>query len=277
MWSRQAHEVLHEGKVRERDLVFTCSETEPTKLPRCGHVHKLRCGIGRGIETWSGKQCEEIGKVQEGVAYGPQDHICNRLVAVSRLCGHDLKLPCNEAFLKSNSMQACRVLVDARNNCGHACKLACSDFRAIGGAVIPEATAALKEGQIPPRATLVVNAPRCDDLVQLERRCGHVEQIQCNQVNKPLAGCEVFVDIKSPFCGHNLKVPCRLKVPRSLWPDETYALIEQGGLLSREPMDGCTYSSIGDDVEQAFKKCRNSMDVELQCGHVKTMKMSYAS
>jgi hypothetical protein len=254
------------------DLVFTCSETESAKLPRCGHIRKLRCGVAREMERWSGKQCEEIGKVQEGVVYGPQDHICNKNVTVSRLCGHDMKLPCNEAFLKSHSMPACRVLVDARNNCGHACKLICTDFRALGGATIPEGTHVFKEGQVPPRSTLIVNAPRCTEFVQLERRCGHVEEIQCHLVNSVFDGCVVDVDIKSPLCGHDLKVPCCWKVPHSLWPDETYALIGEERLLSNEVVAGRVYSSVSGDLEKALKKCRRTRDVELQCGHVKTIK-----
>jgi hypothetical protein len=260
-------------KYEKGDHVFTCSETEPTKLPRCGHVHKLRCGVAREMERWSGTQCEEIGTVQEGVVYGPQDHVCNKLVKVSRLCGHDMKLPCSEAFLKANSMPACRVLVDARNNCGHACKLVCTDFRSLVGATIPEGTHVFKEGKIPPRSTLIVNAPRCNELVQLERRCGHVEEIQCHLVNSVLAGCEVEMDFKSPLCGHDLKVPCRLKSPRRLWPDDTHALIGQEGLsLSKECVAGLVYSSVGSDLEKALKKCRRTLDVELQCGHVKTIK-----
>ena len=86
-----------EYRTGKRD--FVCSEKLTVVLPRCGHeVKHVTCGINVDLEKWSGCEAEEVGIVQEGVQYGPKDHICVKPSKCVRICGHEEATTCNKAF-----------------------------------------------------------------------------------------------------------------------------------------------------------------------------------
>lgn len=68
--------------------VYVCHKKVSVTLPRCGHQRKVPCPDSQAIASWSGVACEEVGKLEEGKAYGSQDFVCNKTVTIYRSCGH---------------------------------------------------------------------------------------------------------------------------------------------------------------------------------------------
>ena len=78
---------------------FTCPQRVEMQLPRCGHAAKVSCAESVTLEKWQGVSCAEQGKVFEGQPYVPKDHPFREVVTFVPTCGHEQKMPCEEAFL----------------------------------------------------------------------------------------------------------------------------------------------------------------------------------
>ncbi len=113
-------------RVEANEESFACEQARLVQLPRCGHEAKIPCSTADLVEKWSGVSCEEVGVIDEGVAYGIQDYPCKAKATLRRKCGHTLTLPCGEAFAKSTSLDSCRKTIKIVNpGCGHSCQVAC--------------------------------------------------------------------------------------------------------------------------------------------------------
>jgi AAA domain len=256
--------------------VYICSETVSEILPRCGHDQKLSCVLARNLLNWAGNSCAEVGQVIEGNDYGPQDHVCRENVALVRSCGHNLTLPCNEAFARATCPTACRERVKTRNPaCGHACTMACSDAALFVDSVIPTAIEEYEEGAIPPLVCGVLAAlPVCLETVRLRRKCGHIESCTCSQVRKPLSGCQVKVQTQSPLCGHRVDVECRMMrdFQEPFWGAETFVKLCKESRVSISETCLRDLSSLGKATKQALRSCSKSTEFLLECGHATEVK-----
>lgn len=266
---------------------FACDQARLVQLPRCGHETKIPCSTADMVEKWSGVSCEEVGVVDEGVAYGNQDHPCKTKATLRRKCGHILKLPCGEAFAKSTSLEACRKPVKIVNpSCGHSCHVACHLAKQLENQQIPpppKISDQIHEGEIPPRA-LITGLPKCIELVSFMRKCDHVEQLPCWQISKPKIGCKVECTIKSPLCGHEIKTPCflvnELEKTRNASPPNQSGLISSvfsaiNRLTSFDRLNTHSdFSTLSNDARKALLTCGLESKVTLSCGHDSTMKCS---
>ena len=114
-------------RILENKETVIRNEKLSIRLPRCGHKQNVPCPVAARIDEWSGVSCEEVGVVKEGIAYGLQDFPCHIKSSLKRKCGHNLALPCSEAFAKSTSLDSCREMVTTLHpNCGHKCQVMCT-------------------------------------------------------------------------------------------------------------------------------------------------------
>jgi hypothetical protein len=253
--------------------VFHCLEKILVTLPRCGHKHRLPCGVMQNIERWTGASCAEVGKVREGTSYGPQDYPCRVQVSLVRTCGHNMALPCCEAISRATSLLSCREKVKARHpNCGHYCDVACTLAATLQSVDIPEVVEELKEGQIAPPSSFAHLVPPCKNEVRMVRKCGHAETIQCSEARKPLIGCNITVKSTSPLCGHEIDIPCCFQNDLKLdmiWDTADFTsvrsenLIPIGAELARDP------SSFDSKLRRVLRRCKKTTTLSLACGHKK--------
>jgi hypothetical protein len=150
----------------------------------------------------------------ENVDCGLIDHLCTKRVAVVRRCGENLTLPCSEAFSKNKALGLCRNEVKAVNpNCGHPCTLPCHCIASIEMNSIPVPKSIVEEANLGTNGNILATsnlilAKRCTETIQLNRKCGHQERIECSKLQKPLKECKEMSTKLSPLCGHLLPLPC---------------------------------------------------------------------
>lgn len=161
---------------------FECHKLQQIVLPRCGHEHSVPCNRAQALNAWTGASVAEVGKVVEGVSYGPKDSICQKQVVLVRKCGHELRQPCNAAFAKIDKLGPCRELMMARHPiCGHPCKIQCRFMPGIDERNAPPEISEVHEhdtsrsDSLPPGVVV----PKCLSTVKLVRKCGHVESAEC--------------------------------------------------------------------------------------------------
>ena len=159
---------------------YVCGKQQQVVLPRCGHEHFLPCNAAQSLNSWTGTSCDEVGKVFEGASYGPKDFDCGEPITLVRKCGHQTRLPCNEAFLRVDSIGPCRQLVATRHPvCGHPSSVPCRFMSAIDVNNIPAELSEIREGTIQRFDTLPAGVPKCKSSVSFVRKCGHIEKIMC--------------------------------------------------------------------------------------------------
>ena len=106
----------------------------------------------------------------------------------------------------------------------------------------------------------------CTDLIQYQRSCGHLANIQCSiafSANRP--SCSELVEIKSPLCGHRLEVTCSeiihvgsMNRPASL---PSYISVVQEGQSCDE-----LYASSSSQATLPAK-CKFLVSFNRKCGH----------
>ena len=159
---------------------FVCDTLQLVVFPRCGHEHSVPCSVAQALNKWTGRSCDEVGKVVEGTAYGQQDFTCKKPVILVRKCGHEQRLPCSTAFLRLGALGPCRELVKTRHPvCGHPCSIPCRYMPAIEGRDIPEELAEIREGDFQRLDALPTGVPKCMSPVKLIRNCGHTQVMEC--------------------------------------------------------------------------------------------------
>lgn len=254
--------------------IFDCREKVSEVLPRCGHEHKLLCGVAQTLPQWTGESCSEIGKICEGQSYGPQDYTCNKKATIIRACGHNVELRCSEAFYRALSFPACRTQVKTRHPaCGHHCGIACSDLKALNNLTAPEAIQEYLEGNLPKFPTMSIPLPRCNEKVVLVRKCGHRHNIVCSEVRKPLPGCTETVKLRSPFCGHTVEVGCNqaFDFQKAIWSTEVFTVLCNERKIQQSADSLRDVAQLG-PLLAAFRQCRDLTTVVMKaCGHEKTV------
>ena len=162
-------------------MTYLCGRKQQVVLPRCGHEQSLPCNAAQSLNSWTGASCGEVGVVSEGTLYGSKDAYCKEQIILTRKCGHKMRLPCNEAFLRVDSLGPCNELVATRHPvCGHPCSVPCKYMSAIDkNAIIPEELSEIKEGSFQRTGTVPTGMPRCNSSVKFIRKCGHTENIKC--------------------------------------------------------------------------------------------------
>lgn len=258
--------------------MYSCSEQVSETLPRCGHRHTVSCNRAQQFLKWTGKCCQEVGKIFEGETYGAHDGICSKNTEIVRKCLHNITLRCNEAFSQISSLPSCRAKLKSTNpTCGHPCVMACVDLKGLEKICIPIVNDIFREGQIPPLPNPYTPAlAACTEMVKIHRFCGHVENIHCSQIRKPLRGCQSTVLSRSAICGHEVEVFCRLTgdFEKEIWAADTFFDLCS---LSKLPQKAICYrdlSSISVETKTAFGKCEKERAIELKCGHMKIVKCS---
>ena len=181
-----------------RSVPYQCQEVEKVDLPRCGHSCKMPCILAQRTSAWTGMSCDELGKVIEGVNCGSKDYDCQKRVTFIKSCGHQAQLPCEEAFNRASQCLPCTQMVSTFSRiCGHRCMLTCAQEVAMKGVPVPGTLTRYVEGQIPildPALPFV----KCTKKVELERRCGHLEDIICSKARKPLNHCKTKIQLQKP-------------------------------------------------------------------------------
>lgn len=250
---------------------FDCNVTVTALLPRCGHSHKIACNKARSLEVWEGTRCQEVGRVLEGTVYGPVDYPCREKVLFVRPCNHNLRVPCHEAMLKSCSFQACREKVDARRpDCGHKYMIQCSKKSILENVSFPEPFEEIIEGNTVPKWDQAHLLPPCACKIKLKRKCGHVEEMECSAARKPLLGCKVEVQCKSPLCGHDINIPCSWKGTFDtvfFWKDEVMNTIQNDETVPKGSQLLPHHRSIDLQETAMLQACSKALSVELPCGH----------
>lgn len=94
--------------------VFCCPEQVEVSLPRCGHDAKLSCPEAAALNSWNGDACTEVGRIFEGVSYGPRDYVCHQKVRFARPCGHETEEDCGKAFEMAKVPVPCPFTVEGR-------------------------------------------------------------------------------------------------------------------------------------------------------------------
>lgn len=187
-------------------------------------------------------------------------------------------MPCQQAFIRSDSLDACRESVKGYHpSCGHTVRLSCKQASELveQNIPIPNASSDYIEGQIPPRK-FVAGIPSCKEPVQLRRKCGHVETIQCSEVHKPLQGCTMEMSIRSPVCGHSINVACSLTSDLSspFWPSDVFSDIIQNNKIPGFAKPSRDIGTFGAECREVIQSCQQSVGAILACGHEKEMKCS---
>lgn len=255
--------------------LYKCPKEVSISLPRCGHTVRVSCHKRIDVEKWEGVCCDEIGKLQEGVKYGPIDHICKETSRIIRTCGHNLQLPCNEAFTKAASLGPCVARMKTPHPyCGHACFLTCVDVSTMGSESTPEPVSCFDEGSNITVPKLTFQPPLCMKSVLVNRKCGHQTEVSCAQARVPLPGCDVLVKIISPLCGHEIEVKCRNRkelLVNSFWSTDTFDRICKVGTLDimATPLADICY--LEKDILADASKCDKNLIVDIPCGHKKTV------
>jgi len=252
--------------------IFDCREKVSEVLPRCGHKHKLLCGVARSLLQWTGENCSEIGRIYEGQSYGPRDYTCNKKATIVRECGHNLELSCSEAFSRVLSLPPCRTQVKTRHPaCGHHCTVACSDIKVLKNATVPDSVQEYVEGSLPSYPAIPIPLPQCNEKVPLVRKCGHTHAIVCSEVRKPLQSCTKTVKLKSPMCGHVCDVVCNQasEFQKEIWSTETFSVLCNERKIQQNADSLRDVAQMRDEVVAAFRQCRDRTTVVLGCGHFK--------
>ena len=162
-------------------MMYLCGRKQQVVLPRCGHEQSLACNTAQSLNSWTGTSCDEVGVVSEGTLYGSKDADCKEQITLIRKCGHKMRLPCNEAFLRAHSLGPCRELVATHHPvCGHPCSAPCRYISGIDkNAVTPEELSEIKEGEFQRTGAVPTGMPKCNSSVKFIRKCGHTENMKC--------------------------------------------------------------------------------------------------
>ena len=252
---------------------FACRDSQQVILPRCGHEQtSVPCHIAQSLATWTGTSCDEVGKILEGVLYGAQDFKCSEPVKLVRTCGHEMSLPCSTAFTKVQFLGKCQELVKTQHPiCGHDCSVMCQHMSSRAGTNTITATAEVHEGAASSLVSLPAGVPKCEKMVRLVRKCGHIQKVKCWRARSPLVGCEEEVQTVSPLCGCKITVMCKVKnqLEKPLWDAGVFAKVRDTRQLSEDDKVLRNLGTLGSDVEGALQSCQRSISLRLKCGHVK--------
>eukprot|EP00978_Attheya_sp_CCMP212_P048295 scaffold499748_cov63-Attheya_sp.AAC.2 len=259
---------------------YVCSESQNVILPRCGHAHTVSCRDSQQIANWIGTSCVEMGRVIEGVSYGPHDCACKEPVTLVRICKHEIHLPCSQAFAQSNSLGACHELVATRSpRCGHTCHMRCVDMQGLEGIDIPIVTTEYHEEHIPaPKAFPIgIVVPRCTETIRLIRKCGHVEEVECSEIRNPRVGCTIPIRVQSLLCAHQVTLPCRLKaeIDTDIWSKDTFDIISKTGTIPKDALSMVNMVALSKDLQAELGGCPHSLSATLDCGHNQSIKCSH--
>jgi len=224
-------------------MSFICPEKVAVTLPRCGHKQQVACKEAVPLLSWSGVSCQGL-LVEEGKSYGPKDYLCNEKIRFRRACGHEEKLPCEQAFEYAKNPQKCKELVEILTPiCGHVVVVPCHEklvldaIKRKDGAVRCVVEACSQKSFLEPPPGFSSN---CKELVLVKRTCGHEEKMKCKDAQHTnLPSCQVRVTISNPLCGHETIMPCGLKHQWNPWTvhvqqSSWYQLLMQVGVLEEE-------------------------------------------
>ncbi|GKY97164.1 hypothetical protein MPSEU_000674800 [Mayamaea pseudoterrestris] len=253
---------------------FVCDQLVSVRLPRCGHVQDVPCLVALKLSDWTGVNAEIVGQVKEGVIYGPQDFACQEKVTLVRTCGHTMTMACREAFARNCSLSPCSTLVNGRHpSCGHPVRLSCTKLEELTalGITAPIAALEFKEGLVSSRQSNF-GLSGCREKVKLVRNCGHVEEVMCSEVYTPAKPCRVKVHMRSPLCGHEIRVSCFVKqdlVSASLWEPDVYEKIYKDKEISQSSRLAFDLEKLSSDACRSISSaCNQSLTMVLPCGHV---------
>eukprot|EP00392_Amoebophrya_sp_AT5.2_P006759 g6771.t1 len=259
--------------------VFQCPKRVSVLLPRCGHSAKVACAEEVRLRQWQpgpGKErCADVGMVCEGVRYGPKDYTCREETTFVRKCGHEQKMPCEQAFVQAEVKSPCQEMVEVKNpHCGHLCKIKCVDAGLLDpsqqGPTSPQDVLNQNTTTPFPR-TLPRGMDQCNCPVTLHRDCGHVERTTCARARRiPLHECSEMVTVRSPLCGHEISVPCRLRAAVEKWKPWCSAVEEQLQTTETLPFRAKARTGCGrapDAVADCLKQCSKKVTVSKSCGH----------
>ncbi|KAI8618026.1 hypothetical protein BC830DRAFT_1110771, partial [Chytriomyces sp. MP71] len=207
--------------------IYVCPAKVTISLPRCYHSTQISCDHASKLNGYAGQTVQKIGRVDEGVQYGPVDALCNQSVSFRRVCGHVETMKCDRAFALTVGAGVCAAKETITNPfCGHAAVVSCSEKRDIEdqlkqkSAKAPSPIDNVSEGGATLYGLIRAKA-HCSTKVTVTRKCGHFVILKCWESEEPLSPCREIVTVQSGLCGHSIQVACSDCVfVASVWDQE---------------------------------------------------------
>eukprot|EP01060_Flectonema_neradi_P033850 TRINITY_DN5789_c0_g2_i4.p1 TRINITY_DN5789_c0_g2~~TRINITY_DN5789_c0_g2_i4.p1 ORF type:complete len:3745 (+),score=744.53 TRINITY_DN5789_c0_g2_i4:86-11320(+) len=256
--------------VRKADL-FVCKMKVPTKLPRCGHPVSVSCLEEIRFRSWVGTGIDN-NTVREGHSYGSDPPItCKQTVTFEKKCGHTSEIKCSDAFRLARDGERCTVkTVIANPHCGHRVNCLCYEV-----AKVPQCDKSpvniWDEGDPQLLQPQSLSFLSCKETVTFRRLCGHKVQTQCSKcTGRNFPKCLESVKMKSPLCGHEIEVGCTVAQTHA-----GFRVWEEGEEVCDNILNGnATPRSVPPELAPFLNKCDKSLNIQLECGHVREMKCS---
>jgi hypothetical protein len=166
-------------------------------------------------------------------------------------------------------------------NCGHPCTLPCHCIASIDMNSIPVPKSIVEEANLGTNGNILATsnlilAKRCTETIQLNRKCGHQERIECSKLRKPLKECKEMSTKLSPLCGHLLPLPCYVSSQLSfhIWSSDIVDTLGSETSISVGMKPLLDLDSYDADLQKSVKSCLGNLQVTLRCGHRREVKCS---
>ncbi|XP_046576468.1 NFX1-type zinc finger-containing protein 1-like [Haliotis rubra] len=173
------------GDCTRNGCMEKCDEIVNVTLT-CGHVYQMQCLVSKKSYKCSRKCEQQLACGHKCMQTCSQcrmvGHVKKCVVATKHTfpCGHAIKTECHSSGLQKRCLQPCTKL----RPCGHPCKGICGDCARNGC------------------------MEKCDEIVNVTLKCGHVSPMQC-QVSKKSYSC--FGKCEEQLaCGHKCMQTCSL-------------------------------------------------------------------
>jgi hypothetical protein len=149
--------------------------------------------------------------------------------------------------------------------------MSCVDVQALDSFTFPDAVMEYYEGQTlgPPVLAISTSAPKCTEKIRLIRKCGHREEAECWRARSPQVGCNIEVKSRSPVCGHDITISCRLldDIEKKFWTKDTFVEVCKSSQIPKGAIPVRDIGALGKDMKKALRTCQMSTSRVLDCGH----------
>ena len=267
-------------------LKYRCKVTVAVDLP-CGHSNTFTCAKERDfalkMEPWPDCKMKALTSITLPCKHEMKDVKCfeydKKLQTVDSYlckvedhftaeCGHTKMVKCyliQQYHSKTTVFRCAQQVPISLPRCFHEKVMGCSEARGLenwNGKSVEE-KGVVKEG--------VAYGPldhRCEEQVQFQRKCGHVQKKKCTDAfNLSLsqsAPCHEFVELEKLSCGHSISVDCHLK--------EKYEALKGNASRLELPVakvvEGSMTGFAADPINSPTIPCNRPVEVTRLCGHM---------
>lgn len=291
---------------------YRCEVPVFVRRSECSHSVKMTCHereLGRdlgdcmvAVEDYYHPECNHIRrrpKCFQRRAWEQKTPRCTQPVTHLRTtCGCRVRMECWEEMLEVSENRKPVCLAEktiSRPRCSHKLSMRCSEAQTLldlwkleGGEGIEDSANIVEHGRPygPPESTLMPKIEKCKHDVCYRASCGHiVSDLKCFEAFDCAAGnivempCEVDVQIPSPICGHDIRVPCGLSKDKNATSPLTASIftvigsnqrvIEETVLPASQEREKKKRKSAPNytALQEYAKYCTLETAIELRCGH----------